>query len=298
MSRSPSSPGGEPRFATREVLFGQAMIFLSAACFYGSTVIIEISRDDEAIAPSSFVTGRFLTGFLISLLVVGWRRESPKIYNLPSLLTRSITNVVAVYCFFSAVSRGGAALGNALNMTYPVFIALFAYFIDRARWRSSGAFAAIVAFFGVVLILRPGGESFGIGALWGIASGVAAALSVISLETTRQHHDTNTVLLFVHGFGSLILLSLFGTSLFELSRYGVLMVVASAIIGVLGQNLFTYGAKFITAVENGIISSTRILIAVLCAPFVQRHYSLSMWDLAGGTLLFLANVIVVRSRGR
>jgi len=63
-----------------------------------------------------------------------------------------------------------------------------------------------------------------------------------------------------------------------------------SLVAVIGQYLLTIGFKYVTAVEGGIISSTRILLAAILGPFVvsDPHLSLSGW--VGALLIFSGNV--------
>ena len=46
-------------------------------------------------------------------------------------LTATLTNTIAVYCFYKAVDVGSVAEANILNMTYPLFVALFSWIFLR-----------------------------------------------------------------------------------------------------------------------------------------------------------------------
>ncbi len=84
-------------------LLGGWAIFLSAFCFYLSTVVIRWSQAEVSIASSYFVFARFLLGFLVVCAGMIYRRQYPRPRSYHLLLGRTVFNCVAVYCFYTAV---------------------------------------------------------------------------------------------------------------------------------------------------------------------------------------------------
>jgi len=118
---------------TRQAL-GWVTVFLSAFCFYISTVIIRWSQSETVIAPSYFVFGRFLLGFLVVCIIMTCQRRLPAPRNYHLLIGRTIANCVAVYCFYMAVNQTTIAEANILNLTYPVFVAILSWiFLHQHR---------------------------------------------------------------------------------------------------------------------------------------------------------------------
>lgn len=162
-----------------------------------------------------FVFSRFLVGFIFIFAWVHSRKKNAKPKEYKFLFVRALTNVLAVYTFFKAVEVETLAEANILNMTYPVFIALLSLiFIPSQRDFVSGLIA-LLAFFGVYLVLRPDGSPVSAEvAFWGLLSGLTASVSLISLNFTRQKNSVETVLCWLYGLGTLVTLVLFAPWLF------------------------------------------------------------------------------------
>jgi len=62
--------------------------------------------------------------------------------------------------------------------------------------------------------------------------------------------------------------------------------------GIAGQYLLTVGFRYVTAVEGGIISSTRILLAALFGPLLVAEPTLTLTGWTGALLIFSANVVL------
>ena len=70
-----------------------------------------------------------------------------------------------------------------------------------------------------------------------------------------------------------------------------LLLLASAAVGVVGQICITYGYKYITARAGSLVSSSRILYAVVLGMLIFSE-DLTMRIAAGGLLILLSIVAV------
>lgn len=269
---------------------GQLSILFSVFFLYAATVVIEVSQPEHQIPTSIFVLGRFSVGFVCCLIFILTTKQIPKIHDLSSLILRAFTNCLSVYYFYETIRIAGAGVGNAMNMTYPVFLGLFALLTSGLQGARS-LLASLIAFVGVLAILKPG-DGIMQGGWTGVIAGITATLSVASLEETRKYNDTTTVLLFLYTVGSCAMTVLYWNDLKNVSVDGLYVVLASSVLSVIGQMFFTFGAKYISSVENGVISSLRILVAMFFAPLIHISTTIGTLDLVGAALLFTANVLI------
>jgi len=279
-------------------LLGGWAVFLSAFCFYLSTVVIRWSQAEVSIAPSYFVFARFLLGFLVVCASMIYRRQRPHPRSYHLLLGRTLFNCIAVYCFYMAVELTTVAEANILNMTYPIFVALISWAILRRQHDPVALAMVAVAVAGIWLILAPGKIDFKLVNLWGLASGFTAALAMTYLNVSRQHHDTNTILFFMFGLGALVIFTIFHEDFFWPNSDGFYYLGLCAATGVAGQFLLTNGFRYVTAVDGSIISSMRILLAALLGPFVAGELPLKAMGWTGALLLFGANAVLAIRWGR
>jgi len=271
-------------------LIGCLAVFCSAFCFYMATVIIRWSKAHIAIEPSFFVFVRFLIGFITICGIMFFKKQRPKPRRYHFLLGRTIANCVAVYCFYTAVDVTSLAAANILNMTYPLFIAIFAWLFLKEQRDLITILVVSVAFTGVGMIFEPWSIGLKLYDFWGLASGVSASVAMIYLNVSRQYHDSETILFYMFGLGTLIIYIIFHNQInFSSYSEGYYLILCS-IFGIGGQYLLTYGFRYITAVEGGIISSTRILLAALLGPIIASDPALSLTGLIGAILIFGANV--------
>jgi drug/metabolite transporter (DMT)-like permease len=165
------------------------------------------------------------------------------------------------------------AEANILNMTYPIFVAILSWVLLRHQRDRLAMAMVAVAIAGVWLILQPERMGLGVHSLWGLASGISAAVAILYLNLSRQHHDANTVLVFMFGLGSVLMFLLFRQHFFWPTGRELYYLGLCGGSGIAGQFLITLGFRYVTAVEGGIISSTRILLAALLGPWLAAEPS-------------------------
>ena len=268
---------------------GWCAVLGSAFFFYLATLIIRWSSDTVDITSAYFVFARFLLGFAIVSVTMLLQQQPVRARNHHLLIGRAVTNTAAVFCFYKAVEVGSVAQANILNMTYPLFVALFSWFFLRGQRDLLSFVIALVAFVGIWLVLAPGDMALGSGSLWGIASGLTAAAAIIYLNISRQYHDSQTILFYMFGLGMLFMLIFFYDAIFLPNSSEFLFLLACSVTGVLGQYLLTYGFLFVTAVEGSVLSSSRILMAALLGPLLVADPVLTATGWIGAFLIFSAN---------
>ena len=283
---------------TRTTL-GCLAVFGSAFFFYLATVIIKWSAMAGLAIPSSmFTIARFAFGFATVLVVMAFQRQKLKIVRKRYLIGRAVGNAIAVFCFFKAVETTSVAQANILNMTYPLFIALFSWFILKEARDKTAVGIVIIAFAGVWLILSPKDLGFDLNCLWGLASGLSAAAAILYLNLSRKVHDTQTTLFFMFGIGGLVTSCLFFHQIRMPTLDEFTYLFWCSAIAIAGQYLITVGFKYVTAIEGGIISSTRILLAAVLGPFIAMDPNLSWSGWLGALLLFTGNVVLTVRKAR
>ncbi|BBO82607.1 hypothetical protein DSCO28_31730 [Desulfosarcina ovata subsp. sediminis] len=288
------------RFRSRAMLgvLGCVSVFASAFCFYFSTVAIRWSREVVSIDSAYFVFFRFLLGFFVVCAVMILKREGPRPKRYHLLVGRTIGNCIAVFCFYQAVRYTSVAEANILNMTYPIFVALLSWVLLRDQRDPVALIMVVVAFSGVWLILRPERMGLGLSSLWGIFSAISAGGAIFYLNLSRQHHDANTVLFYMFGLGTVIMFAVFHRSITWPSAAEFYYLMLCGVSGIAGQFLITLGFRYVTAVEGGVISSTRILLAALLGPWLASDPPLGVVGWLGALLIFGANVVLTARKGR
>lgn len=279
-------------------LLGCLAVFASAFCFYFSTVVIRWGEATVAIDSAFYAFFRFMLGFAVVCMLMALKRQGPIPRRYDLLIGRTVGNCVAVYCFYQAVRYTSVAEANILNMTYPIFVAMLSWILLHNQRDPVAAAMVVVAIAGVWMILQPQRMGLGLDSLWGIASGISAAAAIVYLNLSRQHHDANTVLFYMFGLGSVLMFVFFHNRLFWPNAIEFYYLLLCGAAGIAGQFLITLGFRYVTAVEGGVISSTRILLAALLGPWLVSDPALGLSGWMGALLIFGANVVLTVRKGR
>lgn len=290
--------GMMPRMDKKSTL-GYLAVFASAFCFYMSTVVIKWSTMAGLhISTSMFTLARFGLGFIIVCIVISLGRHKIRVVKKRFLVGRALLNTLAVFCFFKGVAQSSVAQANILNMTFPLFIALFSWILFKSQRDLGTVGIVLVAFAGVFMILMPADTHFSLGALWGLASGVIAAFAIIILNMARQDHDTLTILFFMFGLGGIVVFCLFFHEMQLPNHHELVYLFWCSAIAIAGQVLLTQGFKYVTAIEGGIIASTRIFLAAILGPYLVMEPALSFAGWVGAFLIFAGNALLTVKKVR
>ncbi|MEJ2519032.1 MAG: DMT family transporter [Desulfuromonadales bacterium] len=292
-----NQPPLTPPILSRQAI-GWSAVFGSAFFFYLATVIIRWSAASVQIPSAYFVFARLLLGFVFVAATMVVQRQRPKPVKYPLLIGRALSNTIAVYCFYKAVELGSVAEANILNMTYPLFVAVFSWIFLRGQRDVLSLITVIVAFIGIWLVLAPDKMNPGWANLWGLSSGICAAAAIVILNVSRRYHDSQTILLFMFGLGAAVMLIFFHQAFFIPNGREMYFLLASSVSGVVGQYLITFGFLYVTAVEGSVISSSRILLAALFGPLLVADPALTLMGWCGALLIFAANVTLAMRKRR
>lgn len=202
---------------------------------------------------------------------------------------RAICGVVASLCGVYAFTTITLAHAYALVFLAPLFVTIMSALVLKEHvgiWRWS---AVIIGFLGVLLVVKPGYETFGAGHLAAMGTGLGTGTAIIILRRIGGKVKTTSVL------GTLIL--------YLLSLNAIAMIVRGVSVptlrecGLLALAGICYGLgqwAFVLAARHG--NANQI------APM---HYSQLAWAMAFGALIFgeypdaiaLLGILVIASAG-
>lgn len=277
---------------------GWAAVFVSAFFFYLATVTIRWARSSVSIDPAFFTFSRFALGFVVVALSMAVQRRSLRASRYRYLVGRAVSNTLAVFFFYQAVETTTVANANILNMTYPIFVAMFAWFFLREERDGVAMVMVPVAFAGIWLIVAPVGGDWDWQNGWGLASGMTASFAIVFLNLSRKHNPVETTLFYMFGLGALIIWALFHDRIHLPNAAELYYLSICSFFGVGGQYLLTYGFRYVTVVEGSIITSMRILLAALLGPLMVADPALTLSGWIGAMLIFLANVVLAVRKTR
>jgi len=209
---------------------------------------------------------------LVPMFIVLWRTKSfgeLKVYSWKAQLFRSVFHVAAAILFITSVSLLPLADVHAIGFAGPIFIAalsplMLGEHVGWHRWT-----AILVGFGGVLIMLRPTGESFALVGLVPLAAALSASFR--DLVTRRMSTtETSMSMLFISSVAVIVA----GTTTLPIDWKPLTWISLLLFIG----NGFVNGcAHFL------IIESYRLAQAPVVSPF---KYSILLWAALFGFVIW------------
>ncbi|MDY6934074.1 MAG: DMT family transporter [Spirochaetota bacterium] len=242
---------------------GIIFLLLSSFFFTTSTLFAKLVTTLSEIQAVEITFCRFFLGFITVLIYMVTQKRSLRPKRISYVLLRSILNLIAVILFFAGVQFTTITNANMLNMTYPIFVYLYAPFINREKNSVIYLLYVTITMIGAYLIINPTIEDLLLGDILALLSGVTAGAAISILREARKYDSSFIILFYLMTIGTI-------TNYFIMLPYFIapkgiviLYLFLSASSGVLGQIFITIGYRYIDAASGSLISSSRILFAVI-----------------------------------
>jgi len=275
------------------------VVALSALFFYFNSAVVSWGVGHTTLTTGDFTVGRFVLGFILVSVILTLRKEFEAPQDYRYLTSRAVFNFLSIIGFFEASARSGPIVGNTLNLLYPVFLLLFALRKFTPKELKTTFLATTIGLVGVVLVLKPCDEDWGlVPSLYGLSSGFFAALSVQSLKAAREKNSAATILLWLFGIGSVLSLILFGNQLHSLNGTEIVALVTASALGTIAQYYLTLGALHISASESGLMSLARIPFALVLGPLIGIEGVPTISMIAGAFIVLGTNAWVISNGGK
>lgn len=215
---------------------------VSTVCFaVMHTMIRHVSSDLHTF---QIVFLRSFFGLLVFLPMFLRHGLGPfKTQHLPRHFLRAGLNIVAMSCFFYALSITPIARVTALAFSAPLFTAVLSFFILGERFKLHRWSAIVLGFVGALIILRPGIIPLDLGSFLVLTSAFAWGITMIVIKVLSRTDSAVTITSYV---SLLLAIFAFGPALWvwnapSLETWGWL--VAIGMCGTLAQITLTQAFK-------------------------------------------------------
>lgn len=259
-----------------------------------------------ATAPeSALLVIRFATAGLVLGALFARRRPLAGVRDRtvwPRLLLMGFIDASSLLLFFVAIRGTSVAIGMFLQFLAPVWVALIAPRVFRARTEGMVYPALALALAGLAVILAPSllGEGIALSP-WGVAAGLTAGLGyacfqLVVKDLTRRVSAV-TIVFTEAWLDALILLPLalwqtVGLGYQRSTRDLVAGVILGVVCTALAYTMWTTGMGLIKVRHSSILGYLEPVSAPLYALLLLGQ-GISLWTVAGGALIVVAGLLVV-----
>ena len=252
-------------------LRGIIAIVLATGAFVANDTCMKLALSDAP--PFQVLVMRGIAACLWCLPVVyamGLIRQLPRAFN-PWVVLRSLSEVVAILCFISALGHMPIADVTAIAQIAPlvVLLGMWLFFGEKVGGLRLGLVGLGIT--GALLVAQPGGETASPFAIFGFFTAVGAALRDILSRKVPAGTPALVVTfstLFIVMMSAVLMSLLFETQVQPTFRHGWLMFIAGF---------------FLMCGHAFVFMAYRIAPARVVAPF---NYSFMIWAGLSGLLVF------------
>ena len=272
-------------------------IFVVVAEFCMATMGALVKTLGQTMPSEMAVFARNLAGLLVLIpLTVSQKNFSLKTDCLHLHLFRSITGLLAMYCFFYAIIHIPLADSMLLKMTAPLFMPLVALFWLKEGISNWTVYALIVGFAGVWLVLDPTGEMNWV-ALIGIAGGLLAAIAKVSIRRLSKTEPNIRVVFYFAFVGTVV--SIF-PALWNWQTptiNGIWLMIAIGFVGTLGQLALTRAYSVSNAGTVAPLTYFSVIFGGIYGYLFWQEIPAERF-LLGAVLIAMAGLLTLRKKPR
>lgn len=272
---------------------GALFLLASSAVFSSVGTLVKILTTELPL--EMVVFARNGAGLLVLLpWLLLQRSVSLKTSRFWDHTARAVSGVLAMYCFFYAISRLHLAEAISLNFTSPLIIPVMAYLFIGERVGRFVAGVLAVGFVGVLLVIKPGFGVFQPAALVGILSAFFAAFALINIRRLTNTEPAIRVVFYFSLIASVITFLPMLRVWVQPTPLQWLMLFAIGLFATVGQWLLTRGYASGPAGKLAVFHYSAVIFAGLVDWIVWQARPDAL-SLAGVALITLAGIAVSRA---
>ena len=207
-------------------------------------------------------------------------------------LIRSISGLMAMYCFFYALANIELANAMLLKLTGPIFIPIIAIVWIGEHVSMKTVLGIAIGFAGVIVFLNPTGE-IQLAAVVGLIGGALAALAKVAIRKMSDTEPTARIVFYFALFGALFSsIPAFSSGIYIPSSSEWALLLLLGIVGTCGQFFLTKAYQIAPASQVGPFTYSSLLWASLAGWYFWSEFP-TIQTLIGAALIIIAGIILI-----
>lgn len=266
---------------------------ISAFGYAASAVVVKHLSDNLPVFEIAFFRNFFGLTFMLPWLIrSGMAALQTKRIGTHAL--RGALSAINVWCMFGAFALAPIADVSAISFLMPVIGSVFAILFFKERSSAMRWLCVAAGFVGALVVIRPGMAGFNPGLLLAVAAVLAGSVVAMMIKTLLRTDGPDTVAVYLflwHVLYTLIpMLLVWRTpTLVEL-----FWLIVLGWLGAVVQRAFNRGMMAADATIALPFNFSRLIWAAALGWLVFAEIP-DGWTWLGGTLIFVASIVLVRS---
>lgn len=246
------------------ILKGIFCIIIAGFGFALMSLFVKLSGDLPSMQKGFF--RNIIAVFISSIpLIKHW-----KVIHIPKnkigwlvLILRSVFGTIGLVLNFYAISHISLADSSIIQKLSPFIILILSYIFFKEDMTKFQVFAIIIAFIGIVFIIKPSGSDIiSMGALAALLGAFSSGVAYTCVRYLGTHNISGEFIIFF--FSSLSSLMLLPYLIFDyktMSSYQLLMLLLAGISATIGQYGVTFAYKFAAAKNISVFDYSQVLFS-------------------------------------
>lgn len=266
---------------------GVVALLISSLGFALMSFFVKYSGDLPTVQKTFF---RNFVSMIISLILVVSYKEKlfGKKENQGLLLSRSTFGLLGVLVNFYVIDRLVLSDAEILNKLSPFFTIILCAIFLKEYIRRYQMISIVVAFIGVIFIIKPSMSSDTLFALIGILGALLAAAAYTVLRVLGDREKFFTVVFYFSAFSTVVLLPFFIYQYEPMSLQQWIILILVGIFASVGQFGITIAYSYAPAREISIFFYSSILFTALLSIFILNEVP-DMLSVIGYFIIFGAS---------
>jgi drug/metabolite transporter (DMT)-like permease len=252
--------------AKSRMWIGAATIAFASFLFALNSTIVKQISGHYSVWMISFV--RFFIGIVLVLAALRITARKMKINNWKILFLRGFFGALQMVIFFVGIKLTSSGRCTLLQSIYPIFVALFGYFLFKERFSKSIIIVMLLAFAGATLVFYDGSSYPLYGNALCLLTGVAQGMNLTFVKKARDEHDSFMVYLSPCIIG-LIITSFSVTEIPAIASVtDAALIIVVGVIAFVGQIFIGFGFKYVKATVGSIVGMSELLFSIVLSFFL------------------------------
>jgi len=231
------------------------------AAFFFSVMAVMVKASGSHLPPQEIILARSIITFLLTAYLI--RRENLSFWgnNKKLLMVRGFFGFLGLSSFYYTLTHIPIADSTMLQYTNPLFTALLAGFILKERSSKKQWIYFLIAFCGVLLIIRPGFSLNAFHATIGLGGAFFAAVAYTIIRKLRLTDHPYHVILYLPVFGAILSFPIVFKNFVMPQGWDWLMLLGVGISTQIAQVFLTKGLHYETAAKATNVTYSNILFS-------------------------------------
>lgn len=270
---------------------GIICIILSAFFFALMNTLVKLAGDLPSVQKSFF---RNIVAMMFAFIIMKRKGISvvPPVKDLPVLIARAFFGTTGIICNFYAIDHLLVADASILNKLSPFFVIIFSLLLLKEKIKPFQIICLLIAFTGLMFIIRPSFSGSNGWTLVGLTGGIAAGAAYTFVRMLSQRGVKGEYIVFFFSAFSCIVTLPFVLMVFKsMTLRQVLILLATGFAGAGGQFSITAAYSHAPAREISIYDYTQIIFSTLLSFFLVGEIP-DRYSFTGYAIICLASVIM------